>query len=215
MLPFYHTLVYMSSKKSIFLCRIDHCSPTVWVDVSRANCAILNVGDESCKCHPSLPLFLPLSPSFTSSFPILCCCHASHYIIYIDKSQALSPCFFNLFPFFLPVVVSPLIVSTYVDSGGHFLCQLSSPPLPAWFSYYNPAHKQPRRKATTHTTKALSPSLNFGGSPSSTYGSTIVVPFVQHKQYKRVQQPTRAATTETYRRQQSSEKCYLVSLSNS
>ena len=90
----------MSSRKTIFLCRINHSSPTVWIDVSRANRAVLNVGNESCKCHPRLPLFLPLSPSFTSSFPILCCCHASHYIIYIGICQPLAAHFLTNIPTF-------------------------------------------------------------------------------------------------------------------
>ena len=159
MLPFYHTLVYMSSKKSIFLCRINHRSPTVWIDVSRANRAVLNVGNESCKCHPSLPLFLPLSPSFTSSFPILCCCHAYHYIIYIVKSQALSPRFFHLFPFFLPVVVSPLIVSTYGDSCRGIFCANCRRRLYRRSSARTTPSTQSQTRA--HTTQKLSPVLFY------------------------------------------------------
>ena len=55
-------------KKSIFLCRVNHSSPANWIDTSRANCAVVDVVDESCKCHCAVFLIFSRALNFRTIF---------------------------------------------------------------------------------------------------------------------------------------------------
>ena len=128
-------------------------------------------------------------------FPLRRCCFVcSHYtyIIGICTGQSLEK------------------IKKNQKSPGRFLaCFRMSLRRPSgWMSCYSPASKQPKRNAAIQNAKALAPSVNFGGSPNSTYGSTIAAPFAQHKQYKQDRLQIRVTTTVTYYHQQSNGKYY-------
>ena len=68
--------------KPIYFCPSNHASPANWIDVSRANCAVVDVVDESCKCHCVIPF----------SFP--------HYIYYRHFCQPQSSILFKIIKVF-------------------------------------------------------------------------------------------------------------------